>query len=502
MHSSGNGGRTLEIKTSVLWTISLIYILILTLKPFQFSSHHFSPVLENLTEWVSVFFIEFYFIDIILNILLFIPFGFFTAYWFYHKKKTHRQILFHSIKYSLLISIFVELIQLFLPRTTSFSDLLMNPIGGFIGARCFVSRTKNGIELPQTLFIKQRSLIYKNVTLLYIIILLIFLSLPVFLNRINNWDNTFHLYIGNEGTGDRQWCGVMYELAIYNRALNQEEAQLCYKSMKPEALKNNLAAYYCFDEIHDGIIPDRSNQKPRLDLYINDLEKTGRTEDSTGIILYNGGCARSMVPAKKLNQLLKTTGQFSIEIRYRPKNLKQTGPARLVSLSANPKERNFMIGQDFDKLNFRVRTFFAGSNGSKIDLHTTRSVFKNEKQHIITVFNRGAEQLFVNGKLFNESVSGISGYLLLLTGFGDSYLGIYCFLFCILLPLGTLNYISQVSMKSIIVRSIFILLSPIIAIQVFNYILYNHPFDFRMLGFAVLNALVITFLCSISIKRN
>jgi hypothetical protein len=39
----------------------------------------------------------------------------------------------------------------------------------------------------------------------------------------SNWDNTFHLILGNEFTGDRPWLGEIYELSIFNKALSKSQ---------------------------------------------------------------------------------------------------------------------------------------------------------------------------------------------------------------------------------------------------------------------------------------
>lgn len=69
------------------------------------------------------------------NILFFIPFSFFLILGFFSNKSTTKlSLLKKIIKFSFLLSLFIELIQLFLTLGTfQVSDIVYNIIGGIIG---------------------------------------------------------------------------------------------------------------------------------------------------------------------------------------------------------------------------------------------------------------------------------------------------------------------------------------------------------------------------------
>ncbi|HSG69093.1 MAG TPA: DUF1592 domain-containing protein, partial [Planctomycetaceae bacterium] len=46
----------------------------------------------------------------------------------------------------------------------------------------------------------------------------------------SNWNNTFHLALGNENSNDRPWLGTFYLVAIYNRALSPGDIQTNYNA--------------------------------------------------------------------------------------------------------------------------------------------------------------------------------------------------------------------------------------------------------------------------------
>ncbi len=65
--------------------------------------------------------------NIVGNILMFIPFGFFTSYYLKLEKK---RIIFYL---TLVVSIFIELIQLKIGRAFDVDDIILNMVGSIIG---------------------------------------------------------------------------------------------------------------------------------------------------------------------------------------------------------------------------------------------------------------------------------------------------------------------------------------------------------------------------------
>ena len=68
-----------------------------------------------------------FFRNIVGNIIMFIPFGFFTSYYL---KLNHRRIIFYS---TLVVSIAIELIQLKIGRAFDIDDIILNMVGSLTG---------------------------------------------------------------------------------------------------------------------------------------------------------------------------------------------------------------------------------------------------------------------------------------------------------------------------------------------------------------------------------
>jgi len=82
-----------------------------------------------------------YMIDLIVNFLGFIPFGFLVSASLHNgggKFRKHGALI--AVGLCLAVSLFIEIVQAWLPsRNSSLSDLMLNSFGGWIGARLYLS---------------------------------------------------------------------------------------------------------------------------------------------------------------------------------------------------------------------------------------------------------------------------------------------------------------------------------------------------------------------------
>ncbi len=81
-----------------------------------------------------------------------------------------------------------------------------------------------------------------------------------------------------------------------------------------------------------------------------------------------------------------------------PSNTAQTGPARIVSFSADAGARNFTLGQEGSKIEFRLRTPITGRNGIPLAVKSSDEISTLEKSHVVATYKKGVERLYVNGK--------------------------------------------------------------------------------------------------------
>lgn len=73
----------------------------------------------------------YFMMNILGNIIIFMPLGFFSAYWM---KKPR---LYRVLGIGCGISCLIEIIQLWLPRATDIDDVILNTFGACLGYLCF-----------------------------------------------------------------------------------------------------------------------------------------------------------------------------------------------------------------------------------------------------------------------------------------------------------------------------------------------------------------------------
>ncbi len=484
-------------KTVILQGVYLLYILILTLKPFHFSWDYFFQHFKFEQGILMGLFSQLKLFDIVLNILFFIPYGLLTGLLARLKGLPKEKAIKKIILYSLFVSALAEICQLFSIRSSSLFDILMNVLGGFIGGLWSFQ-----INLQRSNFIKfilnRGSRFVRTMAWGYLLFLIIAFSLPFWLNRLANWNENFHLILGNEATGDRPWAGTFYKVAIYDRMLTDTEILQCYYQRCPNTVRPHLLALYSFEKDSGELISDLSRLKPGLDLKIYGQPAVKWPTQTKGLTISSGSYLKSENPAIKIARHLKKSNQFSVEILFESENLTQTGPARIITFSGSTDERNFTLGQVGQNLNFRVRTPLTGLNGSKIDLFVEQPVLKTEKQHIMAIYNHGAEQIFLNGKLLESSIFSISHYIPFLLGFGRNWLGKICFVFLLIFPLGWMMQLARRRRGWKILWGLFKTILPVIITQFIFSIFYHQPIDLPIILVAVGTSLGVLLLSLIS----
>ncbi len=177
----------------------------------------------------------------------------------------------------------------------------------------------------------------------------------------SNWDDSYHLALANELTKDRPWLGEFHQVAIYDRALSEQEAIGKFRggiTLRPQ----DALVFYDFQEGSGQVIKDRSNRPGHLNL---------RIENSSAVKWLKGGglavqspvLIASQGPAAKIGNAVRKSGAITIEAWIKPANTTQSGPARIVTVSRDTGSRNFTLGQKAGAYEVRFRTTSTSANG-------------------------------------------------------------------------------------------------------------------------------------------
>ncbi len=148
----------------IIYIISLFYIV--TFQDVNYGSSNFVPFKEiNRYTFLSNLFIK----NVMGNVLLFIPFGFFTAYFLNTKK------IFPPIILTIITSITIETVQLKIGRVFDIDDIILNVLGGIFGFILFILFSYIKKIIPK--YLKKEWLI--NIILSLLIILTLYIILHI-----------------------------------------------------------------------------------------------------------------------------------------------------------------------------------------------------------------------------------------------------------------------------------------------------------------------------------
>lgn len=376
--------QLIEYLAPGLVTTILLLVLFATLFPFDFSlkdGFSIKGIFNNFYKSDSL-------IDFLVNILLFLPLGFSLASLRQKKLRGIAAILDVLVACAGL-SFLVEVLQVFLPsRSSSYGDILANTIGGFLGSLAFHQcRFKILGWLSALLQNIRKRLSIKTLTVCFIGYASLVCLVPFVLQStttLNNWDPAFPLLLGNERTGDRPWRGTVSEVYIADRAISEEEvARTFTQEGLLTAMADSLVASYQLTG--RGNYPDRTGHIPALSWQ----RQSPDAQTGTGAFLTSSHWLETTTPAVFLTQKIRQTSQFTLSAIVATADTAQKGPARIVSLSGSPYERNFTLGQQKADLVFRLRTPLTGEGGAKPDLLVPK-VFTDTKPHHLVITYGGS----------------------------------------------------------------------------------------------------------------
>jgi hypothetical protein len=187
-------------------------------------------------------------------------------------------------------------------------------------------------------------------------------------------------------------------------AKEYEEDSTPVLPLAPETrVTDGLQALYTFEEGGGATVQDVAGVGRPLDLRIEDPPATSWLRGA--LSLDSPTVIRSKGPALKIVEACRDTNEITLEVWIRPANTRQSGPARIVTLSAGVKTRNLTLGQGLwgdrpsDLYDVRLRTTEQSENGEP-SLSSTPGSANRELTHVVyTRDAAGLARLFVNNEI-------------------------------------------------------------------------------------------------------
>lgn len=148
------------------------------------------------------------------------------------------------------------------------------------------------------------------------------------------------------------------------------------------------------------IIKDISDSGSQIDLKIS-TPKTVVRKDGT-LKISGVPVIQTETAVNELVVAIRNSNQLTVEAWCHPKDTKQAGPARLITLSKDSSNRNFTLGQDGNKFDARLRTTKTSTNGIPSVASPGNSVTQSLMHVIYTRSQDGTTRIFVNGKQIEQ----------------------------------------------------------------------------------------------------
>ena len=178
---------------------------------------------------------------------------------------------------------------------------------------------------------------------------------------LSNWDANFRLALANELTKDRPWLGELHQISVYDRELNQEMITQRFQAGS-DKMPDRALVLYTFREGSGDTIKDVSGTGQPLELKIEDADAV-KWLLGGGLAVQRPVLIASSTPGERIISAIKKSNAITIETWIKPANTTQAGPARIVTLSKDPGNRNFTLGQKGDAYEVRLRTSSTSPNG-------------------------------------------------------------------------------------------------------------------------------------------
>jgi VanZ family protein len=187
-------------------------------------------------------------------------------------------------------------------------------------------------------------------------------------SELSNWEPEFELLLGNERTADRPWQGEITSLALVPGPVSVQEVRELGDPTQPWA-RDLLIARGAY--IHPEAITCKGEEAQRL--------------------------ARP-ISQRFLDLAVKRNG-FAIIAHAKTAETQQEGPARLISFSRDQFHRNFDLGQENNRLVFRVRTVLTGPNGMEPHTETSPVIEANRLIKVVATFDGAIARVYVDEHL-------------------------------------------------------------------------------------------------------
>jgi hypothetical protein len=359
-------------------------------------------------------------LDVLLNVFLFIPYGFALALNFRARGRSKAATLALVLAAGALLSYSIELLQFYIPqRDSGWEDVLTNSMGSVAGAILFdlcgpaVLRLLSACGQAVDAF-----LTLPRVTVILVLYLVACFAGSVPLQEavsLNLWKPNCYLVVGNRFSARSwtAWKGEISRLEFWDQALPPDSAQNAMTGRLEDSGGPQPIASYDFS----GSPPfhDRRGFLPDLDW----TSKSPASAGSNGIRLDGESRLVSSAPVEAFVDDVRRTKQFSLRVVCTPSQV-VGADGRIVSVSDAAPLGDFELHQDENHLVFWFRNAILLKWPHVAWNHA--DVFASQQTRDILVSYDGSTlSVYVNGKRLRSNYEfGSGSTLAMLIGRGKA----------------------------------------------------------------------------------
>jgi VanZ family protein len=394
-----------RVKANLVYVLCAIYSLIAGLYPFEFSGRTLH--LDRELPWkvltlLAVPLRDVSLNDFVTNVVYFLPWGALV----YVLGSTRSRNLSSVLRAALvggIVSLSIELSQIFFTKQPSIFDVLANTLGAVGGALfCALSPIDVRRLAARGLGrLEQSQLLLPLAVFLGAVPLLISVSkFPWF--DLDVWNRHYTSQLGKKASLEFPWLGVAYIAAVYERALEPVEIAQNYRLSPSDNVLGRrgitgLIALCTFTEEHG----DQANRDSYCGLPLNlALLPTSHSRwlhGRNGIDILKPSVLKSERPAKKLFDAIRGRNELSVEVWMAPSKVEQRERSRVVSLTRNVMASEFPPGHNNVESGSRALTTLA------VNLRSVNEFQAPEQVHLVVTYKGGVRKLFVNGRKYPYS---------------------------------------------------------------------------------------------------
>lgn len=298
--------------------------------------------------------------DIPINLLIFVPFSFGLAGLLHHSGRSWPQVTGLTLLVVVALSLGIELVQVYIPqRVPSLADVVTNGLSAILGVLLY----RLAVFGVRRAIVRYASPVSVGAVLaIYAGFVALFTTYLLWSVGLSAWARDYPLSLGNESDGSRPWVGTISRVVLLDRAVSPDEATALLAGRLPD---DTLAGY---DLTADTALTDQLSALPPLRPQPDSAVEPSETSDD-GIALSADHWLTTGEPIALFNAAVRDAGQgFTLAGAFQSAQPRQRGPARIISVSADPTNRNITLGQQGRNLSIRLRTHSSGANGEKPEM--------------------------------------------------------------------------------------------------------------------------------------